>query len=654
MRQIACRFRLSDRGFWSRIAVFCLFVFLFTLCACSSSGGGEGKSIEPAPGEVLFFRAEDLLLSDRRLLALTAADGSYLLYAEERVCRLSEDFLPSKWEPSEDCPAGDEVTRFSLDGSAYRLKEDGRIEIDGKETSLDLRTGETLRGFWKLGEEAYFVTSLWIQDMAENQVFLYPWQNGKCGEAVRLSGIRQDIRLLATDGLFGYFAAGAELYRFDGEKLDSLGNLFDLGMVPGKVRQILPLGDGFLLLSEDRLSRLIPTGEAPAGSRKEIIVGSIRVASDAMNDATARFNREKHGFTVKIRIFDDEVGMNLAFLSGEIDVASCYDFLTMRNYAKKGLLVPLDELLDEELERGDFFPNVIEASRVDGQLFFLPTDFSVVASCLPKGLIDRYGVPSTVKELSSLLEKLEEDTYLKEQCKEYALNNFMANGLSAWADPEGGCRFDDPDFLSFLELVNRYAKDPEEVLANAHGAAGKTWLFWPEYDIASVHRLELKYIFEREGTGEAATAFGMEGALFSSPTAREKGIAILVDQLLGVAKNAPHREEAEKFYAWLFSEERFRDYLDAKPQETTWGFPLNVKTAEALVLRDSAGEDGVSPFEGMWKEILSSADHYGEASRTVCDIVREEAMRYFAGEITAKQAADYVQNRVSIYLAEQG
>ena len=33
--------------------------------------------------------------------------------------------------------------------------------------------------------------------------------------------------------------------------------------------------------------------------------------------------------------------------------------------------------------------------------------------------------------------------------------------------------------------------------------------------------------------------------------------------------------------------------------------------------------------------------------------MNEEAYRYFAGDITAAQAADYVQNRISIYLAEQ-
>ncbi|MBO4406468.1 MAG: hypothetical protein J5849_02100, partial [Clostridia bacterium] len=52
-------------------------------------------------------------------------------------------------------------------------------------------------------------------------------------------------------------------------------------------------------------------------------------------------------------------------------------------------------------------------------------------------------------------------------------------------------------------------------------------------------------------------------------------------------------------------------------------------------------------------EIVVGADYYGMLG-SVADIVKEEANRYFAGEVTAEKAAEYVQNRVSIYLAEQG
>ena len=57
----------------------------------------------------------------------------------------------------------------------------------------------------------------------------------------------------------------------------------------------------------------------------------------------------------------------------------------------------------------------------------------------------------------------------------------------------------------------------------------------------------------------------------------------------------------------------------------------------------------------MTEEWIGKADQFIYINnKELNEILNSEANRYFAGEITAKQAAEYVQNRVSIYLAEQG
>ena len=55
----------------------------------------------------------------------------------------------------------------------------------------------------------------------------------------------------------------------------------------------------------------------------------------------------------------------------------------------------------------------------------------------------------------------------------------------------------------------------------------------------------------------------------------------------------------------------------------------------------------------MTWDFVSGADHlqYGVL---VEQIIEEELGAFFRGEITAEKAAEYIQNRVSIYLAEQG
>jgi hypothetical protein len=65
--------------------------------------------------------------------------------------------------------------------------------------------------------------------------------------------------------------------------------------------------------------------------------------------------------------------------------------------------------------------------------------------------------------------------------------------------------------------------------------------------------------------------------------------------------------------------------------------------AEERVLREKtrAMIEGAARFSSSYRD-------------DVADIVEDEALRFFRGEITAEKAAEYIQKRVSIYLAEQG
>ena len=62
---------------------------------------------------------------------------------------------------------------------------------------------------------------------------------------------------------------------------------------------------------------------------------------------------------------------------------------------------------------------------------------------------------------------------------------------------------------------------------------------------------------------------------------------------------------------------------------------------------------GQEQYDKTW-EVISRGDHFQYFRNEVYDVMYEEAGRFFSGNNTAKQAAEYVQNRISIYLAEQG
>ena len=50
--------------------------------------------------------------------------------------------------------------------------------------------------------------------------------------------------------------------------------------------------------------------------------------------------------------------------------------------------------------------------------------------------------------------------------------------------------------------------------------------------------------------------------------------------------------------------------------------------------------------------ILNALKNSYQADHTIDSIVREEIGAYFAGEKSAEQTAEYIQNRVEIYLSE--
>ncbi len=89
---------------------------------------------------------------------------------------------------------------------------------------------------------------------------------------------------------------------------------------------------------------------------------------------------------------------------------------------------------------------------------------------------------------------------------------------------------------------------------------------------------------------------------------------------------------------------------DGKEAEPIRGFSVN-EQENRVILNDTGGSSDLLELTEEW---IRSADEYRYWRSEVFDVVMEEGARYFAGEITAEKAAEYIQNRVSIYLAEQG
>ena len=127
--------------------------------------------------------------------------------------------------------------------------------------------------------------------------------------------------------------------------------------------------------------------------------------------------------------------------------------------------------------------------------------------------------------------------------------------------------------------------------------------------------------------------------------------------LIGIVDNAKTQAETREFFRWLFTE---ADWKADLANEESPLFPTVTEECRGYLntqrewIRDPADLKLRMSAETVLWNALSSADHYIYCDEDILAVIEEEAFRYFSGAITAEKAAEYIQNRVSIYLAEQG
>ena len=160
---------------------------------------------------------------------------------------------------------------------------------------------------------------------------------------------------------------------------------------------------------------------------------------------------------------------------------------------------------------------------------------------------------------------------------------------------------------------------------------------------------------------------------FPLPSSVYDGYAISGSPFYAVVNRDESREAAGDFLRWHFMDDvdgftdhvsfsinreevdrYFRRNIDGVEQlEIDPSLPVHVQNALEEMNETLNMKGGVKQYVQTW-ELIQKADHFNYFRNAVYDVMHEEANRYFRGEISLDQAADYIQNRVSIFLAEQG
>ncbi len=410
--------------------------------------------------------------------------------------------------------------------------------------------------------------------------------------------------------------------------------------------------------------------------KKQEVTIAFAMQHNALNRSIARFNRQNSEYYVSVLLpkegeseedFRDRVQMELSAGKGPdilghdiVSYFSGYDRVShLESYVENGYIECVDELFEEDAM---YLKAALDTCRIDGELYGVPYDCVFEMAIYDKSVVGER-TSWTITELmeavqASDAEILDEGYKGLAIVREYALDD---NTNATYIDWEKGeSHLDEQSFLELLEFAKEYAD-----LSNAEQKAYAVTDFSPMFELR-----ELKRLFAQ---------FENDAVILGYP--REEGYGIYVDaRQLFLSANAGCEEGAKAFLRFLISEEEQIKYAtyDSSQQMRDEGlsvlyghtnqFPIFLKAFDALVeleLRKDRDnliytDSGVKQVNDMYTEdmieqfyfMIEHAEPDIPKAAAITDILGEELAPYFSGDITAKEAAEKLHNRVQLYLDE--
>ena len=333
---------------------------------------------------------------------------------------------------------------------------------------------------------------------------------------------------------------------------------------------------------------------------------------------------------------------------------------------------------DPELSRDVFIPKILEYAENDGKLYSLPIDFSIV-TCAGKtkyvGEKENWTYAEYIDTVTGLKDivpytysgLMDSDIYDRQSI----LSQF--NYFKSFFDFESGtCDFDNKDFISILEYcynssdnadLNEYEYE-DLTIEEQNEQYMKSQLSYRN-DQALLYQC---YISNFQNYLEITAGYfdNEEITFVGYPSNDVTGTQIRFHESLRINASSKNKE-----LAWEFIK-RLIDYTYTEAPGafgiTKEAFENDAEFAKQPLIRDYTDYTGEyfhtgkelieignvtdKEIEGVY-HLLDIAKKEKIIPYDYIEIIYEEAEKYFQDKSTTKQAAEMIQNRLSIFIAEQ-
>ena len=354
------------------------------------------------------------------------------------------------------------------------------------------------------------------------------------------------------------------------------------------------------------------------------------------------FNRTSGEYKVDVIQFGED-GLTAELLRTQLiagegpDIFAFYDRSSLADLGANSfedLLIYLDA--DEEYGRDTLVPELLEAMCVQDKLDWLPYSFGISTFTAPSAYLSEPGF--SFGEAKQAAAKTGLPLFPGWMTRDILWGWLSDFAVGQYMDLEAGtCSFDNEDYISLLEECAAAASEFGSDSAALYN---------------SLLQFELLQNLIRVST--ISDNYGGAYAYVGAPNETTNGSMFSPDLCFTISSASEHKDAAWQLVRSCLSEEH--------QSALSGGFPASAQALDALI--DDAVANGVRYYEYEYeldeadaaklRGLISETQTAQDAYPAVLNIMAEDAAQFFAGQITAEQAAAYTQNRVSTWLAEQG
>ena len=445
------------------------------------------------------------------------------------------------------------------------------------------------------------------------------------------------------------------------------------------VRSIAPLADDeFVCTIGGKLYRLSERDNAELADVKEITL-AVALNIDSIQPMIADFNSGSNLYRVNVKNYSDGhehtiEGFESAAHDLEMDIISgnapdmvWLDTNETEKLASKGAFTNLYELMesDTRFTRDAFLPNYLEAAETNGHLYSITPTFMIRTMAAKSKFVDKENW--TFDEFKAAYESRPDGMELFETANNRnAVFDRLSNSGADFIDlTTHTCSFDSQEFIDMLEFAGQFPGVDEYA--------------WEQCSCRNDTALLSDMYFSsfRDINVQKQSVFGEDMTFVGAPSADGKGSVMLPSNQFAIMETSDNKEGAWEFIKLFLADECYNGNPNGIPV-TENGLKKVMEAAleppfyydelngNKKVYMDEIGMDSysneqikITPMtddeQKRYEQFVRSVRRIssGNTELAISSIISEETEYYFAGEHSAKQCADVIQNRVSILLSEQ-